>query len=94
MTESQNGVSATAGTAVTPVISVNFSRIDSHAGLGTYGGATTLTDGSIYRGNGGPGGPQDALRDNDAKKPGAAANVTDVPVPKPPIADSSDPRRQ
>jgi NADH-quinone oxidoreductase subunit E len=38
------------------------------------------------------GGP--ALTDADPKKPGAAANVSESPVPKPPIADSSDPRRK
>jgi NADH-quinone oxidoreductase subunit E len=35
-----------------------------------------------------------ALTDADPKKPGAAANVSESPVPKPPIADSSDPRRK
>jgi NADH-quinone oxidoreductase subunit E len=57
------------------------------------GGVTTLTDPSLYaNGNGGDNaGP--ALTDNDAKKPGAAANVSDVPIPKPPIADATDPRR-
>jgi NADH-quinone oxidoreductase subunit E len=67
-------------------------QIDRHLSA-PVGGATTLTDPSLYaRANGGDNeGP--ALTDLDAKKPGAAANVTDVPIPKPPIADSSDPRR-
>jgi NADH-quinone oxidoreductase subunit E len=67
-------------------------QIDRHLSA-PVGGPTTLTDPSIYaRINGGDNeGP--ALTDSDAKKPGAAANVTDVPIPKPPIADSSDPRR-
>jgi NADH-quinone oxidoreductase subunit E len=53
------------------------------------GGATTLTDASIYpRSNGGGGGGA-ALADADAKKPGAAANVRDAAVPKPPVGDKS-----
>jgi NADH-quinone oxidoreductase subunit E len=55
------------------------------------GGATTLK-GSAQRTNGHPGGP--CLTDADAKKPGAAANVREAPMPKPPAGDSSDPRRQ
>lgn len=35
-----------------------------------------------------------ALTDSDAKRPGAAANVQESAVPKPPIADASDPRRR
>jgi NADH-quinone oxidoreductase subunit E len=41
------------------------------------GGANTLTDPSIY----------------DAKKRGETANVHEAAVPKPPIADATDPRR-
>src|SRR6202167_3860568 len=56
------------------------------------GGANTLTDPSIYKittpTQGGP-----ALRDSDAKTPGEAANVHEAAVPKPPIADATDPRR-
>jgi hypothetical protein len=33
------------------------------------------------------------LSDSDAKKPGGAANVHEAPLPKPPIADATDPRR-
>jgi hypothetical protein len=33
------------------------------------------------------------LCDADAKKPCAAANIREAAVPKPPVADSSDPRR-
>jgi hypothetical protein len=39
------------------------------------------------RSNGGGAGV--ALADADAKKPGAAANVRDAAVPKPPIGDKS-----
>jgi NADH-quinone oxidoreductase subunit E len=55
------------------------------------GGPVTLTDPSLYaRSNGGrQHGP--ALTDTDAKKPGAAANIHEAAVPKPPVADSSDP---
>ncbi|HEY6993976.1 MAG TPA: NADH-quinone oxidoreductase subunit NuoE [Xanthobacteraceae bacterium] len=53
------------------------------------GGPTTLTDPSLYaRGNGGQK-SEPALSDGDAKKPGAAANVHDAAVPKPPVGDSS-----
>ena len=49
---------------------------------------TTLTDPDLYRPrNGPPAGPQ--LTDEDAKKPGAPANVHEAAVPKPPIGDSS-----
>jgi NADH-quinone oxidoreductase subunit E len=67
-------------------------QIDRHFSA-PVGGATTLTDPALYaNGDGGDNiGP--ALTDGDAKKPGAAANVTDVPMPKPPIADATDPRR-
>jgi NADH-quinone oxidoreductase subunit E len=53
------------------------------------GGPTTLTDPALYaRGNGGQ--PQQpALSDAEAKKPGAAANVHEAAVPKPPIDDAS-----
>jgi NADH-quinone oxidoreductase subunit E len=57
------------------------------------GGPTTLTDPSLFaseadaKGTGGS-------PDDDAKKPGTAANVHEAPMPKPPIADATDPRRQ
>jgi NADH-quinone oxidoreductase subunit E len=58
------------------------------------GGPTTLTEIPSYKmGVSGPG-RQPALTDEEAKRPGAAANVTDSPIPKPPIADSTDTRRQ
>jgi NADH-quinone oxidoreductase subunit E len=55
------------------------------------GGPVTLTDPGLYaRSNGGrQHGP--ALTDTDAKKPGAAANIHEAAVPKPPVADSSGP---
>jgi NADH-quinone oxidoreductase subunit E len=51
------------------------------------GGATSLTDPAIYATAPRGGGP--ALEDSDAKKPGAAANVREAGVPKPPVGDSS-----
>jgi NADH-quinone oxidoreductase subunit E len=56
------------------------------------GGPTTLTDPAIYVRTLTHAGP--ALADADPKKPGLAANVSGSPIPKPPIADSSDPRRK
>jgi NADH-quinone oxidoreductase subunit E len=55
------------------------------------GGPTTLTDSGLYAhtNSGGQGGP--ALTDADAKKPGAAANMRDAAVPKPPVGDNSRP---
>jgi NADH-quinone oxidoreductase subunit E len=55
------------------------------------GGLTTLTDPQIYANALRSGGP--SLADDEAKKPGAAANIREAGVPKPPVADSSDPRR-
>jgi NADH-quinone oxidoreductase subunit E len=50
------------------------------------GGFTTLTDPDLYPRTGGqPAGP--ALTDENAKKPGAAANVRDAAVPRPPEDD-------
>jgi NADH-quinone oxidoreductase subunit E len=57
------------------------------------GGQTTLTDPSLYNTNGKSGAAGAALLDSDAKKPGEAANLQESPAPKPPITDSSDPRR-
>jgi NADH-quinone oxidoreductase subunit E len=53
------------------------------------GGPTTLTDPELYRTNGGARGAQQPLTDDDAKRPGAAANVRESPIPKPPIGDKS-----
>src|SRR5499426_3226088 len=49
------------------------------------GGPTTLTDPSLYKGGNGSPKNEPALSDGDAKKPGAAANVHEAAVPKPPI---------
>ena len=57
------------------------------------GSPTTLTDPNLYARRNGGRPHEPALSDSDAKKPGAAANVREAAVPKPPIADSSDPRR-
>jgi len=57
------------------------------------GGQTTLTDPSLYSTNGKSAQKGAALLDSDAKKPGEAANIHEAAVPKPPMADSSDPRR-
>jgi NADH-quinone oxidoreductase subunit E len=54
------------------------------------GGPTTLTDPALYATSRTSGAP---LADTEAKKPGAAANVRDAAVPKPPVADRTDPRR-
>ena len=51
------------------------------------GGATTLTDPAIYASS--PTRGQPGTTDADAKRPGAAANVTEAPVPKPPAGDAS-----
>jgi NADH-quinone oxidoreductase subunit E len=58
------------------------------------GGPTTLTDPSLYDDSQTSGPVSGALLDDDAKKPGKAANVHEAPIPKPPIADATDPRRQ
>ncbi len=56
------------------------------------GGLTTLTDPDLYpRSNGKPHGA--SLTDQEAKKPGAAANVREAAVPKPPVGDSSTNRQ-
>ena len=52
------------------------------------GPQTTLTDPELYKGaNGASAGA--ALTDEDAKKPGAPANVHEAAVPKPPATDGS-----
>jgi NADH-quinone oxidoreductase subunit E len=57
------------------------------------GGANTLTDPSIYTVRRPGNAPGAALQDSDAKKPGEAANIHEAPLPKPPIADATDTRR-
>jgi NADH-quinone oxidoreductase subunit E len=57
------------------------------------GGPRTLTDPSLYARSNGGRTQQAALSDADAKKPGAAANVHEAAVPKPPIRDSSADRQ-
>jgi NADH-quinone oxidoreductase subunit E len=57
------------------------------------GGATTLTDASIY--NAAParaGATQTAVLDDKPKKPGTAANVQRSGVPQPPFQDKNKPR--
>jgi NADH-quinone oxidoreductase subunit E len=58
------------------------------------GGQTTLNDPSMFSASGTSGQSSQALQDSDAKKPGEAANIHEAAVPKPPMTDSSDPRRQ
>ena len=63
------------------------------------GGDDTLTDPSLYTGNGKRGEPGAALTDSQAKKPGEAANIQELPMPTPPIAtqpsrDANNARRQ
>ena len=75
-----------AGRAVKPGPQVD--RINS----APIGGPHTLTDPSLFASKGGKG--EGDRPDSEAKKPGEAANVHEAPIPKPPIADSTDPRRQ
>jgi NADH-quinone oxidoreductase subunit E len=56
------------------------------------GGPDTLTDPSLYGGSEAATGS--SLTDQEAKKPGAAANLHEAAVPKPPIAGTTNPRRQ
>jgi NADH-quinone oxidoreductase subunit E len=64
-------------------------QIDRHFSA-PVGGPTTLTDPSLYAKKPSAGEPQQpAVADDEAKKPGAAANVHEAPIPKPPAADSS-----
>jgi NADH-quinone oxidoreductase subunit E len=53
------------------------------------GGATTLIDPDLYKRRNGGGRQGPSLADTEAKKPGAAANVRDAAVPKPPVGDKS-----
>jgi NADH-quinone oxidoreductase subunit E len=53
------------------------------------GGPTTLRNGGSR--SSGPGRPP--LTDTEAKKPGAAANVREAGVPKPPVGDQSGSRQ-
>ena len=57
------------------------------------GGEKTLTDPSLYKVTVPTSGPGGALHDENAKKPGEAANVHESPIPKPPLSDATDPRR-
>src|SRR5947209_5516301 len=55
-----------------------------------FGGPATLTDPDLYAGErSGPSTREQAPADSEAKKPGAAANVRDAAVPKPPVGNSS-----
>ena len=59
------------------------------------GGPTTLTDPALFGANGKPAERSASSgADDQAKKPGEAANLRDAPIPKPPEADASDPRRK
>jgi NADH-quinone oxidoreductase subunit E len=53
------------------------------------GGATTLTDPALLATNGKSGASAAAPADDEAKKPGEAANRREAPMPKPPEADST-----
>ncbi|HEX8809948.1 MAG TPA: NADH-quinone oxidoreductase subunit NuoE [Xanthobacteraceae bacterium] len=58
------------------------------------GGPTTLTDPTLFAGNGqGSEAKAPSGAESDAKKPGEAANLRDAPMPKPPEGDATDPRR-
>ena len=67
-------------------------QIDRHLSA-PIGGETTLIDPSIYAASGGRAQSGASLSDGGAKKPGEAADVHEAPLPKPPIADATDPRR-
>jgi len=55
-----------------------------------FGGPTTLTDPDLYaREKANASAREQPPTDDDAKKPGAAANVRDTAVPKPPVGNSS-----
>jgi len=59
------------------------------------GGPTTLTDPTLFGVNGKPATRSASSQtDDEAKKPGDAANLRDAPMPKPPEADATDPRRK
>jgi NADH-quinone oxidoreductase subunit E len=54
------------------------------------GGPTTLTDPSLYAdGKGGSNGRSAPLTDDNAKRPGAAANVRDAATPQAPVGDKT-----
>ena len=57
------------------------------------GGPDTLTDPALFGAGNAEGAATSPLMDDDGKKPGAAANVHEAPMPKPPAADATDPRR-
>jgi NADH-quinone oxidoreductase subunit E len=57
------------------------------------GGPTTLTDPALFETKGKSGGRVDHP-DDKAKKPGEAANIHEAPMPKPPMADATDPKRR
>jgi NADH-quinone oxidoreductase subunit E len=58
------------------------------------GGPTTLTDPGLFATNGKSRASAAAPPDDEAKKPGDPANLRDAPMPKPPEADATDPRRK
>jgi NADH-quinone oxidoreductase subunit E len=58
------------------------------------GGPDTLTDPSLYSHATASAPAGGAIPDDNVKKPGEAANVHEAPMPKPPAADATDPRRQ
>ena len=58
------------------------------------GGPTSLIDPSLYADSERTGPVSGAVLDDEGKKPGAAANVHEAPMPKPPAADATDPRRR
>jgi NADH-quinone oxidoreductase subunit E len=57
------------------------------------GGPTTLTDPALFAANGKGAKGASSSPDDEAKKPGEAANLRDAPMPKPPEGDATDPRR-
>jgi NADH-quinone oxidoreductase subunit E len=53
------------------------------------GGPTTLTSPGLYANPKSSGGGGEGTTDDNAKKPGEAANVREAPVPKPPLGDAA-----
>ena len=52
-----------------------------------------LTDPALFATGEAEGAATPPLLDDEGKKPDAAANVHEAPMPKPPAADATDPRR-
>jgi NADH-quinone oxidoreductase subunit E len=75
----------------TPKPGPQIARINS----APIGGPATLTDPALFGANGKSAEhASPPATDEQAKKPGEAANMRDAPMPKPPEGDATDPRRK